>query len=553
MGNSTSAQGGVESSDAIRKSTASDQVRKASGGGGDVKASLDEEFSDLILHQVKRTPPKDETNIVVNEVLKPISTGAVQDGTINLFGSKFDRFTDDLIEDEFNELNDGLLDTDVQELSRIIIPQNPEDFDIHSNSSSSLSDGMDIDDHEDKKSPTPDINNVDFTKLAHPNPIDATHGISLTNGRGTLIPIEIKWMNNAKETINKVSIIGSFSNWKDVIYLSQSKYNPLEYSTTISLPLGVHKLLYMINNEYRVSELLPTATDQEGIFFNWFEVLDESHLFNHPANQPDNIGYDANIRMDSPNHPFQTTLPAGKRQVDEILEKNASFLTKVSKETSNFEHIEYMDESDPQPSTTQEHGLAPPPPIQDANSLSTSHGNNNKIYNSGYNSSTNSFAHIPSKPEYSNEIPEMFINYDYFRNKSPSYELPEPPQLPAHLNNVLLNKLSNNNNSNQNSSSQLQSIPQIPPTHTSKPSDPYTQPENPTPRRPALRRADSSYYASNNQSYHLSIPNHVILNHLMTSSIRNDVLTVACITRYSGKFITQIMHSPAETKNDKAQ
>ena len=322
MGNSTSAQGGVESSDAIRKSTASDQVRKVSGGAGGVKASLDEEFSDLILHQVKRTPPKDEANSVVNEVLKPISTAAVQDSTdnvvsansINLFGSNFDKFTDDLIEDEFNELNDGLLESDAQELSRIIIPQNPEDFDIHSNSSSSLSDDMDIDhDHEDKKSPTPDIKNVDFTKLAHPNPIDATQRILLTNGKETLIPIEIKWMNNAKETINKVSIIGSFSNWKDVIYLSQSQYNPLEYSTTINLPLGVHKLLYMINNEYRVSELLPTATDQEGIFFNWFEVIDESHLFNHPANQPDNVGYDANIRMDSPNHPFKTTLPAGKR------------------------------------------------------------------------------------------------------------------------------------------------------------------------------------------------------------------------------------------------
>jgi hypothetical protein len=39
---------------------------------------------------------------------------------------------------------------------------------------------------------------------------------------------------------------------------------------------------------------------------------------------------------------------------------------------------------------------------------------------------------------------------------------------------------------------------------------------------------------------------HVNLNHLLTSNIKNNVLGVACTTRYSGKFLTQIMYSPSD-------
>ena len=88
-----------------------------------------------------------------------------------------------------------------------------------------------------------------------------------------LIPIEIKWVNVTKEQINKIAIIGSFSNWRDVIKMYPSTSHPNEFVTTINLPLGVHKLLYIINNEYRVSDQLPTATDQEGIFSTGLKLL----------------------------------------------------------------------------------------------------------------------------------------------------------------------------------------------------------------------------------------------------------------------------------------
>lgn len=572
MGNSSSIESNksnYQNSNDFRKSSASKSHNQ----------NLNDEFSDLILHKVKKDE-NDKINLFGNDETDNVY-GNDETDKINLFGN--------FSNDPNNELNDLITDD-----------SNINDLDIDNI-------GMSMESDSDLDMDIVDINQVDFRKLgkqvesrdwvdnglievdgdvekgvdtelegmasglgsntefdsergllgfhhgsedskpqelessafqqesksqeywgSKPSPGDSSfqnpahHDVGNINKvsskiyqqKSNLIPIEIKWMNNTKELITKISIIGSFSNWKEIIPLKLLKFNSNEFSTTINLPIGVHKLLYMINNEYRVSELLPTATDQEGVFFNWFEVIDESRLFNHPANQPDSEGYDANIILDSPAHPFNNqNNTAGKRQINEINEKSNSFLTKISKESSNFEHIEYSDDNNNNNN----------PNISDYNS------NSRIIYKSGLNSSTNSFNHIPEKLQYSNEIPEMFVNYDYFENKSPNYELPEPHQLPAHLNNVLLNKISN---SNQNTNSKT-TLPNL----SSKDG----------PKRPALRRADSSYYASNKQSYHSAIPNHVILNHLMTTSIRNDVLTVACITRYSGKFITQIVHSPANT------
>jgi hypothetical protein len=42
----------------------------------------------------------------------------------------------------------------------------------------------------------------------------------------------------------------------------------------------------------------------------------------------------------------------------------------------------------------------------------------------------------------------------------------------------------------------------------------------------------------------LPIPNHVVLNHLATTSIKHNVLAVASVSRYSRKYVTQILYAP---------
>ncbi|KAI5949773.1 hypothetical protein KGF57_004596 [Candida theae] len=674
-----------------------DQVRKSSASNNQ-NNSLDEEFSDLILHQVVKQPDSGLSN--TNNVSTTQSSSAVPATTTTKQShSNYNHFSNDLIEDEYNELNDGLVEESTS-LSRNILPDN-HFFGTNrptKSGSPQSSDNMDLDEpfaqdsddvqeyeHQLSQTPTPDLSKVDFTKITNhasqqlkkSSPSDREDEISTppfrpppatrmlsaasvarnahspspnleqqqhqhqqqqqqqtstqTNqqhhnksyinnnqhlhqqGRtkqtksnnhheNILIPIEIKWVNTNKEQINKISIIGSFSNWRDVIRLSPSVNHSGEFVTTINLPLGVHKLLYIINNEYRVSDQLPTATDQEGIFFNWFEVIDDTHLFNHSLNQANHVGastdYDANIisnsdtsdaynksqQQQSLSHDSSTSSTprlAGRYEVEKIQEKANDLLHKMSKESSSqYEHLEYVedvndtmvDEGDAELQAKQEqqqHSANYPY----SNTHQQQHQNNHSRPNSRNQShseqflpyelsKSNSFIKPEKKIHYSSEIPEMFVNYDYFKSKPADYELPEPPQLPPHLNNVLLNKISQQPGGSDNSSSNLIPSPSsVPPAQANNPNltqQPHgvqgysssasaSSSAHYSHKRPPLRRADSSYYASNKEAYHLSIPNHVILNHLMTTSIKNEVLTVACITRYSGKFVTQIMHSPADT------
>lgn len=584
---------------------------------------LEEEFSDLILHEVKRK--KQEQSQVS-------SSGQLHSADDS---EHTKHFTNDLIEDEYNELSDGLLGTDQGDVQRNILPTSNDVSDVESderidenvpdldpdsqnlsqnqglnqnqyyvrqdpsevNSVASgyendgLSDAGDANDRMDvdaagsnvepsssatRESPTHllssisllnDLLKVDFTRVAAPAaarhgfrpPYRQTHsgnsspafgrrnesmqsvaltrslnrspaqhevshpvfglnyageflgtsGSSASGAPGKLVPVEIKWVNSTKESISKVSIIGSFSNWRDVIKLKPLAARPNEFSATISLPLGVHKLLYIINNEYRVSELLPTATDQEGILFNWFEILDPQRLFNNSQklqSRTDALtAFDANIIQ-----------VAGQQDTYMIQQKLNSFLAKVSRDAKDQPAIEHVENAPEEAKKYESYNER------------LSFLDDQQVRRGPY--------------EYLSEIPEMFVNYDYFKNKAPDYELPEPPQLPAHLNNVLLNKMLTSMQQNH-----AHNIP-----HVTGPDGQSVSTISSTPsgnsKRPPLRRADSSYYASNSEALHLLIPNHVILNHLMTTSIRNDVLTVACITRYSGKFVTQIMHLPADTE-----
>lgn len=41
-------------------------------------------------------------------------------------------------------------------------------------------------------------------------------------------------------------------------------------------------------------------------------------------------------------------------------------------------------------------------------------------------------------------------------------------------------------------------------------------------------------------------PNHVVLNHLAASSIRNGVLAVSASTRYRKKYVTTILYKPVD-------
>lgn len=237
----------------------------------------------------------------------------------------------------------------------------------------------------------------------------------------------------------QVYLISSFNNWMKKLKLERD-FDGV-YKILISLPLGIYKVKFLVNNEVRYSEDLPIATDKSGNVVNWFEV--------------DDIG--------------QTQ--------DDIFEAGVIEQHKISnnKRKSSTSFLYNQDRSTSQISVDK---------------------------------------NVKNNETYSQEIPEIFHQSDEILPVDEEFLHRNPiPELPVYLNNNLLNKLFNTQHYNSSDTAQLQ-------------------------------KKSSKTISSSGLNSHI-IP-HVNLNHLLTSNIKNNVLSVACTTRYSGKFITQIMYSPSE-------
>lgn len=76
----------------------------------------------------------------------------------------------------------------------------------------------------------------------------------------------------------KVYITGSFTGWRKMIGLAKQPDN--SFLITLGLPIGTHRFRFVIDNELRFSDFLPTATDQMGNFVNYVEVTPE-HVNSH--------------------------------------------------------------------------------------------------------------------------------------------------------------------------------------------------------------------------------------------------------------------------------
>lgn len=266
------------------------------------------------------------------------------------------------------------------------------------------------------------------------------------------VPVGIKWKGPARE----VYVIGLFTDW-----LGKVRLNPIghdEFAVQLFLRIGYYRFQFIVDGEVRCSNNLPKATEANGNFVNWFEVVRSDGeqarrmLVSKPAQH-----YSGKVSHNSEEDYFGP-------MADSVLELGPSHTV-----TDN----EYRKITEP---------ILTPVPRK--------------------------------KVEYTSEIPAIYTETDDFDQRVTDLstflkmkKIPEPPLLPPYLNNVLLNKRDGR--------------------HGTSPRN--TPGSNPT-----------------NDSNVLGVPNHVILNHLITTSIKNNVLAVACINRYAGKFITQVTYSPID-------
>lgn len=258
-------------------------------------------------------------------------------------------------------------------------------------------DKLNITHHESTKEPKP---------LSR---VDSGEEIELTSPQVTegKIPLVIKWTQGG----SKVYVTGTFTGWRKMVALTADPNKPGTFSTTLHLPPGTHRLRFVVDNELRCSDYLPTATDSMGNLLNYVEV---------------GLSDDEERKDQKDLHPISRA------------------------------------------------GIIP----------------SNDDLGGGYERFTEE--DLPKEEyEFTPEIPALFTDTEVMEQYI-SKELPTPPQLPPHLDSVILNTNS-------------------------------------------TEKEDNSV---------LPIPNHVILNHLATTSIKHNVLAVASVSRYSRKYVTQVLYAP---------
>ncbi|GAA5812228.1 hypothetical protein MFLAVUS_005678 [Mucor flavus] len=83
------------------------------------------------------------------------------------------------------------------------------------------------------------------------------------------VPTIITWTQGG----NNVYVTGTFNGWKQKIKLVKSTH---DFSAVLDLPPGTHRLKFIVDDEWKCSNDMETATDPDGNLVNYLQVMDES-------------------------------------------------------------------------------------------------------------------------------------------------------------------------------------------------------------------------------------------------------------------------------------
>ncbi|CCF59009.1 hypothetical protein KAFR_0F04140 [Kazachstania africana CBS 2517] len=114
-----------------------------------------------------------------------------------------------------------------------------------------------------------------------------------------MVPVEIIWKQGGK----KVYVTGSFTSWRKMIALVEHPTNPDWARVRLKLPPGNHRFRFVVDNELRFSDDVPSATDSMGNLVNYIEVKPSKRQYESDTklsqasrialkikNEPDDIG-----------------------------------------------------------------------------------------------------------------------------------------------------------------------------------------------------------------------------------------------------------------------
>ncbi|EDO14358.1 hypothetical protein Kpol_195p2 [Vanderwaltozyma polyspora DSM 70294] len=301
-----------------------------------------------------------------------------------------------------------------------------------------------------------------------------------------MVPVDITWQQGGE----KVYVTGSFTGWRKMIGLVPVPGQPGVLHVKLQLPPGTHKFRFIVDNELRFSDFLPTATDQMGNFVNYLEAVAPPQTWTdeqQQQEQPQDLQTQQLLNQQQVQHAQQPQVQQPQVKESQVANDNQQDITRPE-------------------STTNKKSKKMPTSARSRIAFEIEQEPDDM--GDGF---TRFREEKPLKPqlEYTQDIPAVFtdptvmeqyyLTLDQQQNNHQNLSWLTPPQLPPHLENVILNSYSSNS------------------------------PET-----------------GQNNSGSLPIPNHVVLNHLATSSIKHNTLCVASIVRYKRKYVTQILYAPLQ-------
>lgn len=342
-----------------------------------------------------------------------------------------------------------------------------------------------------------------------------------------LVPVVISWDQGG----NTVFVTGSFTDWRKMIALEPIDKNG-KFAISLKLPVGNHRFRFIVDGELRISDSLPQATDQMGNFVNFLEVVspssspahhNDSSAASRTSKSPDNAAISSSRSSSSISNrnklfPGMTSIETEEEETRRR-EEDQSHMSKSSRIA-----LQIARENDSEP-INMGNGYERVPAANKGPILAISSSSKLDFINSSTSSPASNSGGSQSKQmlEYTHEIPAVFtdpqvmeqyyLTLDQQRNNQQYMTWLTPPQLPPHLEKVILNTHNKHNKTTDNPDSQ--------------------------PSEDLFKEKEKE-----NTTGALPIPNHVVLNHLITSSIKHNTLCVASTVRYKKKYVTQVLYAP---------
>ncbi|ORZ03884.1 5'-AMP-activated protein kinase beta subunit, interation domain-domain-containing protein [Syncephalastrum racemosum] len=122
------------------------------------------------------------------------------------------------------------------------------------------------------------------------------------HSRSNGVPTIITWAQGGQN----VYVTGTFNGWKHKIKLVKSTQ---DFTAVLDLPPGTHRLKFIVDDEWKCSNEMETATDPDGNLVNYLQVMNEddefADEFGDSRTEPD-----TSSRASSPTEEYTSEIPA---------------------------------------------------------------------------------------------------------------------------------------------------------------------------------------------------------------------------------------------------